>query len=355
MGGGCMVCKFPLDRRRFNRGLAATAAFSFTGLASQMARADDAVLSSDAAWLRLQQLQEQAAGLGLKSPRTTLRLGPATETGEFIELASEILDFMDEVEANTVETRGIDSRVSASLVEQASDLLAQITAAEKSPREMEEGDEAPEEEAATRALLGARPYPKMPPLSEIEGEYRELFASCKIRDRYASNVDWYVSRMLKESSKERYQDIFKETCIPWYFVAGIHALEATFNFNKHLHNGDSLRSKTWRVPKNRIPGKSPPYTWVQSAIDALAMKKYDKETSWTLPEILYRWERYNGVRSRMEHNINTPYLWSFSQHYTKGKFVRDGVWDPSAVSKQAGAAVLLRRLVNMGEVKLEGV
>ena len=350
-----MVLKVPLDRRRFNRGLAATAALSVTNLASQIARADDAVLSSDAAWLRLQQLQEQAAGLGLKSPRTALRLGPATQTGDFVELASEILDFMDEVEANTVETRGIDSGDSANLINQASDLLSQITTTEKSPREMEEGDQAPDEEAATRALQGARPYPTMPPLSQIEGEYQELFATCKINSKDVSRVDWYVSRMLRESSKKRYVDIFEQTCIPWYFVAGIHALEATFDFSKHLHNGDRLSGKTWRIPRNRIPGSSPPYSWVESAIDALAMKKYDKEKSWTLPEVLYRWERYNGVRSRMLHKINTPYLWSFSQHYTKGKYVRDGVWDPNAVSKQAGAAVLLRRLVDMGEVKLEGV
>ncbi|MDQ3815011.1 MAG: hypothetical protein M3347_13810, partial [Armatimonadota bacterium] len=33
-------------------------------------------------------------------------------------------------------------------------------------------------------------------------------------------------------------------------------------------------------------------------------------------------------------------------HYTKGKFVADGVFDPNAVSKQCGAAVLLRRMID---------
>ncbi len=355
MGGGCMVYKFPLDRRRFNRGLAATAALSFSGLSPQLVRAGETAPATAAVWSKLNKLEQQAVKLGLKSPRTALRLGPATETDEFLELAPAILDFIDEIEANTVETRGIGFSVTSNLVDQAWDLLSEITAAERSPRDMEEGDQEPEEEAATRALRAAAPYPNMPPLSEIEGEYLELFKSCKIRDKYASNVDWYVSRMLKESSRKRYEDIYEETCVPWFFVAGIHALEATFNFNQHLHNGDSLRKKTWRIPRNRIPNSSPPYTWVESAIDALAMKDFHKETSWTLPEILYRWERYNGIRSRMLHKINTPYLWSFSQHYTKGKYVRDNVWDGNAVSKQVGAAVLLRRLVNMGEVKLEGV
>ncbi len=42
--------------------------------------------------------------------------------------------------------------------------------------------------------------------------------------------------------------------------------------------------------------------------------------------------------------IHTPYLWSYSNHYSKGKFTNDGVFDPDAISKQCGAAVLLRRM-----------
>jgi lysozyme family protein len=64
--------------------------------------------------------------------------------------------------------------------------------------------------------------------------------------------------------------------------------------------------------------------------------------------MLYRWEAYNGFRSRTLHNINTPYLWSFSNHYSKGKFVADNVWDGNAVSKQCGAAVMLKVAVDGG-------
>jgi len=59
--------------------------------------------------------------------------------------------------------------------------------------------------------------------------------------------------------------------------------------------------------------------------------------------LLFAFESYNGFGSR-RNGINTPYLWSFSNHYTKGKFIRDHVFDPEAVSDQAGAAVLLRRI-----------
>lgn len=36
------------------------------------------------------------------------------------------------------------------------------------------------------------------------------------------------------------------------------------------------------------------------------------------------------------------FLWSFSTIYEKGKFVADGKFDANAVSKQCGAALLLK-------------
>lgn len=50
--------------------------------------------------------------------------------------------------------------------------------------------------------------------------------------------------------------------------------------------------------------------------------------------------------------INSPYLWSFSDQWTKGKFVADHKFDPNATSKQCGAAVMLRALVDAGDVRV---
>jgi peptidoglycan L-alanyl-D-glutamate endopeptidase CwlK len=66
----------------------------------------------------------------------------------------------------------------------------------------------------------------------------------------------------------------------------------------------------------------------------------------TFAGICFKLEGFNGFGSRAR-GIHTPYLWSFSNHYAKGKFVRDEVFDPDAVSKQCGAAVILRRLLEM--------
>lgn len=47
-------------------------------------------------------------------------------------------------------------------------------------------------------------------------------------------------------------------------------------------------------------------------------------------------------------HVATPYLWSFSNHYNRGKFTSDGQYSPDAVSAQAGAATVLRRMTDLG-------
>ena len=60
---------------------------------------------------------------------------------------------------------------------------------------------------------------------------------------------------------------------------------------------------------------------------------------------LYKLEEYNGWGYRKFHpHVKSPYLWSFSNNYTSGKYVKDGVWSNTAKSDQCGAAVILRRL-----------
>lgn len=86
-----------------------------------------------------------------------------------------------------------------------------------------------------------------------------------------------------------------------------------------------------------------------------AKRAYDNLTSWTdwsIGGICYKLEGYNGWGYR-RHGIHTPYLWSFTKHYTSGKFIADGVWFEAAVSAQCGCAAVLRRLAEMGEVKFD--
>jgi hypothetical protein len=48
----------------------------------------------------------------------------------------------------------------------------------------------------------------------------------------------------------------------------------------------------------------------------------------------------------------SPYLWSMTNHYIRGKYVSDGRFDPVAVSAQAGVASILKILKSKGELDL---
>lgn len=145
------------------------------------------------------------------------------------------------------------------------------------------------------------------------------------------------------------QAISASGSIPWYFIACVHYLECSFSFKKHLHNGDPLTGYTVQVPAGRPKvGHPPPFTFKESAVDALKFMGFDKVRSWILPFMLRKLEAYNGFGYFKYRKINSPYLWSFSNHYTKGKYVKDGKYDKDAVSKQMGSAVILKRMEERG-------
>ena len=185
--------------------------------------------------------------------------------------------------------------------------------------------------------------------SVLKQEYADFISGAKIRNERRNIVAKLAKVAL--NNRNRYDAVGQQLGIPWWFIAGIHQMESSYNFNTHLHNGDTLSKRTTHVPKGRPKDGSPPFTWEQSATDALKMKNLHKETNWSVPRALYLWERYNGFGYRTR-QIPSPYLWSFTTVYEKGKFVADGVFDHNAVSKQCGTGTLLKYLIEKGHVAL---
>lgn len=184
-----------------------------------------------------------------------------------------------------------------------------------------------------------------PTFESLRVEYESLYKTCAVT-RPAS-----VEPVLKkaEANRARYEAVAQRIGVPWHFVAAIHSLESSASFTKHLHNGDPLTGRTVHVPAGRPPTGDPPFTWETSADDALRMKALDTWKEWGVAGLLYQLERYNGFGyRRVATPIHSPYLWSFSNHYTKGKFVADGKYDPEAVSAQCGGATLFRAMESKG-------
>lgn len=178
-------------------------------------------------------------------------------------------------------------------------------------------------------------------------EYRRLFDTCTLRPKWQAEVEATLQRIGRDMV--RYQAVATPLDVPWTVVALIHQMEASGDFSCHLHNGDPLSARTVHVPAGRPLRGTPPFAWEASAEDALRLESMGSWKDWSLPGMLYKLEAYNGWGYRLRHpEVLSPYLWSGSNHYQSGKFVADGRWSDSAVSRQTGAAVLLRRMAETG-------
>ena len=182
----------------------------------------------------------------------------------------------------------------------------------------------------------------------LRREYRRMFASLTVRPERSEAASFHLAMIRK--SRERYESAGARTGVPWFFIAVTHALEASFNFRAHLHNGDfPLSARTRQVPAGRPLKWLPPSDWESSATDAMKLLGFSGQSDWSLERTLYRLEAYNGFGYRSL-GVPTPYLWSFSQHYDRGKFVADGKFSRTARSQQCGAGVMLRMLDDAGEI-----
>lgn len=176
----------------------------------------------------------------------------------------------------------------------------------------------------------------------LKAEYRHMFSICAIKASRRPFVNMALRKIM--DGELRYLEIANQYAMPWIFLGCIHLMESGCNFNRQLHNGDSLNSRTIHVPKGRPPlPLLPPFTFEQSAKDALDLFGFDKWKDWTIEGILWSMEKWNGLGYRQYHpNVKSPYLWAATSLYTKGKYVSDTKFSPNAVSQQIGIAAILQ-------------
>ena len=190
-----------------------------------------------------------------------------------------------------------------------------------------------------------KPVPSVPPLANHGDtnapDWNYLWQTAVIKPEVLD----YVRKCCKAftANKATYDEISKATGVPWDVFACIHKMESNCNFKAHAHNGDPLSARTVQVPKGRPVKGNPPFTFIESAIDALG---YDGATGikdWNIVATLKFLEKFNGLGYRNK-GIYSPYMCSGTQHYSKGKYTSDGVFSPNVVSDQLGCIAYLKVL-----------
>jgi lysozyme family protein len=146
------------------------------------------------------------------------------------------------------------------------------------------------------------------------------------------------------AGKTRYQAVSAKTGVPWEFIAVTHEREASQNWNTQLGQGDPLNRVSVHVPAGRGPFR----TWEDGAVDALVNcpPHAARNKDWSIGGLLTTLEEYNGL-GYASRGVPSPYVWSGTNQYRSGKYVRDGVYDPSVVDQQLGCAGLLMAMATL--------
>jgi len=162
-------------------------------------------------------------------------------------------------------------------------------------------------------------------------------------DRAKLTRDFSAVAARLNSRKDRYQNIGERTGVPWFAIAVIHEREAGSdnNFSANIANGEPWNRETRLVPRGRGPFRS----FEDAAYDALVLCPpfAAKNKDWSSGGTLALLERYNGL-GYANRGLPSPYIWSGTDQYEKGKYVSDGHFDPSVVDKQLGCAGILKAM-----------
>jgi lysozyme family protein len=179
----------------------------------------------------------------------------------------------------------------------------------------------------------------------IKAELEKKWATLRItKDR--PGIEKVARRLI--ANKARYQTVSRSTGVPWWFIAVIHQREASGDFGCVLHNGERIvgtNKVTSIVPK----GRGPFATWEAAAIDALSVAPHKLNTNrdWSIGRSLYEIEKFNGFGYRLK-GKPSPYVFSHTQEYSGGKYIRDHVYDADVYDAQYGAAAVLKAMQSMG-------
>lgn len=151
-----------------------------------------------------------------------------------------------------------------------------------------------------------------------------------------------AAKLAAPPAKARYQAVTDKTKVPWQAIAVTHQRECSQSWAGSLAQGDPWNKKSVHVPAGRGPFNS----WEDCAYDALmnCPPYAGRWNDWSVGGMLTLLEKYNGVGYAAK-GRPSPYIWSGTDQYHSGKYIRDGVYDPNTVDVQLGCAGLLKAMM----------
>ena len=170
-------------------------------------------------------------------------------------------------------------------------------------------------------------------------------------------------RLCARENKARYQGVSDRLAemiaaartelrvVPWWFTAIVSEREygGPPHWDRQLGQGDALDRVSHNEPKGRgpflahagdvTPGRD---AWTRCGLDALidCAPHAAMWSDWTVGGVMTLFEEYNGL-GYAARGIASPYVWSGTDQYVAGKFIRDHVFDAKRADVQDGCAPIL--------------
>lgn len=166
--------------------------------------------------------------------------------------------------------------------------------------------------------------------------------TAKMTPAQAEDLDLFVANWKK--NQKRYEAVAQKTGVPAPLIAALHWRESTGDFTTYLHQGDKLGRKARHVPRN-IPVFS---VWEDAAVHALTMSdkaavrddlgmKADTRDAAAMATYA---EFYNGLGYDMR-KTSSPYVYSGTDNYSRGKYVSDGRYSKTYKDQQLGVLAMV--------------
>jgi lysozyme family protein len=170
----------------------------------------------------------------------------------------------------------------------------------------------------------------------------------RLRGNQASDLGSFLDHYNR--NKDRYLAVANEVGLPPELIAALHWRESTGKFSTYMHQGDPLGRRPRHHPTN-IPTF---YKWEDSAIHAFGQKALLRddlrltENSTDLAALVTYAEYYNGL-GYYNRRIPSPYVFSGTDQYNRGKYVSDGKYSRLTRDGQLGVVTMIQAIRDSGE------
>lgn len=185
---------------------------------------------------------------------------------------------------------------------------------------------------------------------DVMDTQRQRWDQSQINPRFSVSLDVEVARYRRLAPRYQAITVMRENGVPAPVLYCLHQRESSGSFLCHPHEGSSLTHRTRFVPKGRLPYPDPPYTFQQSAEDAYYVCDHLDRVEWSdVAHALQGIESFNGLGYQKFHpETPSPYLWSATNIYKRGKYTGDGRFSRTAIDGQLGCVAILKRMQDKG-------